>query len=217
MPEYVPLMQVAKRIGVDPTTVRRLIQRVGEDLAIQVEQRRGNTSNAKWTYCLTADDAGKLVAYYEAQRSRPANQNGDSEVGGEFQRFGSFYVIQLVPELFPNRVKIGYTDNLEQRLADHQCAAPTSRVAASWPCKRSWDFAAMDAITRDGCKWVLNEVFEGEVDGFVSRGNAFFALMPPPEFERPLSEHSPLHDGERDAEPANALDGSASRPMVPLV
>jgi len=51
----------------------------------------------------------------------------------------------------------------------------------------------MDSITREGCKWVLNEVFEGEPEGFINRANAFFALMPSAKGERQLSEHSPLH------------------------
>jgi hypothetical protein len=134
-----------------------------------------------------------LVAYYESQRGRPVSEQ-DDELEGEFQRYGFFYLIQLVPEALPNRVKIGYTDNLEKRLAEHQCSAPTARVVASWSCKRSWDHAAMDAITREGCAWVLNEVFEGNVEGFVQRGNAFFALMPRADYERPLSEHSPLNE-----------------------
>jgi len=42
----------------------------------------------------------------------------------------------------------------------------------------------MDSITRTGCKLVLNEVHEGEIDGFVERGDAYFALMPNPDSER---------------------------------
>ena len=57
----------------------------------------------------------------------------------------------------------------------------------------------MDSITRTGCKLVLNEVYEGEIDGFVERGDAYFALMPNPDSERELSEHSPLYEaGSRD-------------------
>jgi hypothetical protein len=106
-------------------------------------------------------------------------------------------VIQLVPEALPNRVKIGYTDNMEKRLAEHQTAAPTACLLASWACKRSWDYAAMDSITRNGCSWVLNEVFEGEPKGFVQRGNEFFGLMPKPDAEYPLSTYSPLRQGDK--------------------
>lgn len=42
----------------------------------------------------------------------------------------------------------------------------------------------MDSITRNGSKLVLNEVFEGEMRGFIGRGDAFFAVMPNPDTER---------------------------------
>ncbi len=53
----------------------------------------------------------------------------------------------------------------------------------------------MDSLAREGCTWVLNEVFEGDPAGFVQRGNDFFGLMPKPDAERLLSEHSPLRQG----------------------
>ena len=54
----------------------------------------------------------------------------------------------------------------------------------------------MDSITREGCKLFLNEVFEGDIDGFIERGNRFFAMMPSPDSERELSVHSPLYESE---------------------
>ncbi len=60
----------------------------------------------------------------------------------------------------------------------------------------------MDSITRNGCKLVLNEVFEGEIGGFIERGDAFFSVMPNPDTEKDLSEHSPLFD----ADPGNDSD-----------
>jgi hypothetical protein len=99
-----------------------------------------------------------------------------------------------VPEALPNRVKIGFADNVERRLNEHRTAAPTAKLLKARPCKRSWDYAAMASITRERCKLVLNEVFEGDVQGFTDRGDRFFAMMPTPECERELSEHSPLYD-----------------------
>ena len=46
----------------------------------------------------------------------------------------------------------------------------------------------MDSVTRTGCKLVLNEVYEGE------RADAFFSLMPTPDSERELSQHSQLYE-----------------------
>lgn len=192
MSETVTYKEMAKRLGIDPGTVRRLVEKYGAELGISVQKGRSNTSNAKWTHFLSREDADRLAAHYEARHTHSADPGSEEP----FQRVGHFYVIQLVPEALPNRLKIGYTDNLEKRLAEHQCAAPTARVLASWPCKRSWDYAAMDCITREGATWVLNEVFEGDPQGFVQRGNAFFALMPGPDSERALSEHSPLRRGD---------------------
>jgi len=188
MADHISYKDIARRLGIDPTTVRRLIERYGSQLGISVQKGRGNTSNAKWTHYLSREDADRLAAFYESRggkRDEPASED-------LFQAFGFFYLIQLVPEALPNRIKIGYTDSLEKRLAEHQTAAPTARILASWPCKRSWDYAAMDSITREGCTWVLNEVFEGDPEGFVSRGNQFFALMPKTDSDRELSQHSPL-------------------------
>ena len=192
MDEMVTYKELAKRIGVDTTTIRRLLGRYGSDLGIEVQKGRSNTSNAKWTHFLTKEDADRLVAHYE-KRHEGVDINSEPE---PFQRYGCFYVIQLIPEALPNRVKIGYTDNLSKRLIEHQTASPTARILSSWPCKRSWDYAAMDSITREGCTLVLNEVFEGEPMGFVQRGNDFFSKMPNPDFTHTLSEFSPLRMSE---------------------
>jgi len=98
-----------------------------------------------------------------------------------------------VPEALPNRVKIGYTDNLENRLSDHRTSAPTAKLIKSWPCKRSWDYAVMDCITKEGCKLVLNEVYEGDIKGFIERTDKFFELMPDDIGDPILSEYSPLN------------------------
>ena len=192
MSENVTYKEMAKRLGLDPTTIRRLVERYGPELAISVQKGRANTSNAKWTHYLSREDADRLAAFYETGHTRVDDPSAEEPL----QRSGYFYVIQLVPEALPNRVKIGYTDNLAKRLAEHQTAAPTARLLQSWACKRSWDYAAMDSMTREGCSWVLNEVFEGDPEGFVQRGDAFFGLMPKPDAERSLSAHSPLRQGD---------------------
>lgn len=187
MPEMVTIAEIAKRLGLDLTTVRRLIARESE--ALELELRRGKGDKL----LLSKDDAERLIASYEARRGPVSPAEMAPEAGG-YDRYGVFYLIQLVPEALPHRVKIGFADNVEKRLAEHRTAAPTAKLLKAWPCKRSWDYAAMDSITRAGCKLVLNEVFEGETHGFLERGDAFFAIMPNPDSEKELSEHSPLYD-----------------------
>ncbi len=194
MSDMVGIPEIAKRLKVDGGTVRRFKARVSDDLAVQLHRSKGDK------LYLSRDDADQLVAAYEARRG-PIQVD---EVGAEkYDRFGFSYLIQLVPEALPNRVKTGFADDVDKRLGQHPTAAPTARLLKKWPCKQSWDYAAMDSITREGCKLVLNEVYEGDINGFISRGDAFFAIMPLPDTERELSQHSPLFeaveidDGER--------------------
>jgi len=189
MANNVSFKELAKQLKIDPTTVRRLIERYGPQLGITVQKGRGDTINAKWTHFLSRDDANRLISFYETKHQ---SVNPNESESTTLQPYGVFYVIQLVPEALPNRIKIGYADSLEKRLADHHTAAPTAKVLGSWPCKRSWDYTAMDCITREGCVWVSNEVFEGDPDGFLKRANEFFAIMPKPDGTLPLSQHSPL-------------------------
>ena len=122
------------------------------------------------------------------------NTNGDSSA---FDRFGYFYIIQLVPEALPNRVKIGYTDNLNTRLREHQTAAPTATFLGHWKCEWLWDQAAMDSITRIDCHLVMNEVYEGDIEGFLNRAEEFFSLMPQNTDKPKLSAHSPLNKNQK--------------------
>jgi hypothetical protein len=184
MSELIGIAEIAKRLNVDGTTIRRLIARESDTLKLDLRRGKGDK------LLLTREDADKLIASYEARRGPISAMAEDDE---KFDRYGSFYIIQLVPEALPNRVKIGYADNVEQRLIEHHTAAPTAKLLKAWSCKRSWDYAAMDCITREECKLVLNEVYEGDINGFLERAEQFFAIMPDPDTERELSEHSPLY------------------------
>ncbi|OEE28159.1 GIY-YIG nuclease family protein [Aliivibrio fischeri] len=187
MNKLVTFYEIAEKVGCGIDTVRRNARK----LELDITKSKTPSSSGALVNCLSREDADLLLATLE-QRGKVLNVN-DASV----QRFGYFYLIQLVPEALPNRFKIGYTDNLEQRLSEHRTSAPTSKLIKSWACKRSWDYAAMDSITREGCDLVLNEVYEGDIDGFIFRGDQFFQNMPSSENEISLSKHSPLYKEER--------------------
>ena len=111
MSDFVPLMEIAETLGVDPTTIRRLIKKYGDELGITVERVKSKSRNGRWVDCLSIDDRNRLIDFYE---SRAKNEESSSEDLSP-QRFGVFYIIQLIPEALPNRVKIGYTDDLNKR------------------------------------------------------------------------------------------------------
>ncbi len=183
----VGLAEIGDRLKIDNRTVRRLIARESENLDITIQRGKGDK------VLLSKDDGERLIASYLARRGP---QTGTPEEAAKFDRYGYFYLIQLVPEALPNRVKVGFADNVERRLDQHRTSAPTAKLLKAWPCKRSWDYAAMDSITREGCKLVLNEVFEGNVDEFLRRAESFFSVMPNPDSKCELSEFSPLFEPE---------------------
>jgi hypothetical protein len=187
MPELVGLAEIANRLTVDNRTVRRLIAQESENLGLEIQRGKGDK------VLLSKEDAERLIASYLARRGAQAN---GTEEAAKFDRFGYFYLIQLIPEALPNRIKIGFADNVQRRLTEHRTAAPTARLLKAWPCKRSWDYAVMDSVTRENCKLVLNEVFEGEIEGFLQRAEMFFSVMPSPDSQRELSESSPLFEPE---------------------
>ncbi len=191
MQNYVTFQEIADENGVGTDTVRRNAKK----LELEITRRRTQSSKGALVNCLSREDADKLKAFFDQRQNYEFNL-GARDVS--VQRYGYFYLIQLVPEALPNRVKIGYTDNLEQRLSEHRTAAPTSKLIKSWKCKRSWDQAAMDSITRENCKHVLNEVYEGDIDGLIERGENFFCNMPKSNDEILLSEHSPLNDDNEE-------------------
>jgi hypothetical protein len=59
----------------------------------------------------------------------------------------------------------------------------------------------MDALTRVGCRLILNEVFEcDEPNALLERGDAFFGTLPEPSVRVPLAKTSPLNSADLDAE-----------------
>lgn len=184
--EFVSLKDLAKRLGMDRSHARRYVLKLGYTF----HKRRTADSGRQLTLCVTSDQADEIV-------SRRADKGflGSSVV--TVSDVGVFYVIQLVPELAPQRLKLGFAESLEQRLSQHRTAAPTARVVRAWPCKRSWESTAIDALTRIGCRLVLNEVFDCEdPDALVQRGDAFFGTLPLPEWRVALAEISPLNSPE---------------------
>ncbi len=193
MADYRTFQEIADSLGVGIDTMHRADRKFGEQLGINMFRQATPTSRGSKVKCLSVDDANRLFDFLREKDSAPDTEYKNPTT----QRvYGSFYILQLIPEALPNRIKIGYTDNLEARIEEHRCSAPTAKLLASWECKRSWDQAAMDSITRKDCKLVKNEVYEGDVDLFIQRANDFFGVMPDPDTRILLSEHSPINDKE---------------------
>jgi hypothetical protein len=170
MTELVSIKQLADRLGLDRSNARRYVLGLGYEF----KRMRTADSRNQATLCLSLEDADIVVS-----RRKADGYLGPTVITSPDS--GVFYVIQLVPELSATRVKLGYTNSLEERLGQHRTAAPTAIVVGSWACKRAWEVCAMDALTRVGCRLVANGVFECDtIEALTSRGDAFFQNMPKP-------------------------------------
>lgn len=194
MADYISLPELAERLGIDRSAIRKYIDRHHAKLGISIVRRATADSHGQLANCLSAIDAETLLSHYEERKERPVSRLAQS---GTSHGRGYFYIIQLVPEAVPNRVKLGYTDSLAGRLAEHQTSAPTARFVAHWPCRRSWEQAAIDSITREGCVLVMNEVYEGDIEGMRRRADDLFAMLPKTDSKVPLSAHSPIGSRKR--------------------
>lgn len=183
--EFVSLKQVAEGLALDPSNARKYILKQG----FKPVKRRTLESGGQLTLSFTKEEADRIIAV-----RRDQGFFGGAETEPISEEKGYFYVIQLVPELDPKRVKLGFSSNAENRLQQHRTSAPTATVRKTWPCRKTWEVTAIAALTAVGCRLILNEVYEcDEVEQLLARGDAFFALLPGPGSLSPLAASSPLN------------------------
>lgn len=73
---------------------------------------------------------------------------------------GFFYVIQLVPDAYPQRLKLGFSTDPERRLGSHKTAMPTARLLGTWPCPRHAEAKAIHALTQENARHIAGEVYD---------------------------------------------------------
>jgi hypothetical protein len=174
--------QVARNIAVaeladELGTYKQTIFKIAKRLAIQPMKRREPTRGNQLIALVTEADAAAIrAAFAEGRRS---GVQGNSDILEFAPDEGWFYLIQLEPEHDPGRFKVGFTTDLEGRLRHHRCSAPFAVYKKTWPCRRTWERAAIDCMTI-GHEQLHTEVFRGaSLDEVATRGDQFFMVMPP--------------------------------------
>lgn len=166
--EYITLKDLSVELGMDRSNLRKYALSLG---LAPIKVRTAKSHNQA-ILALVIKDAELLCQSRDDlgySKVAPISDNGN----------GFFYVIRLVPDLDPCRVKLGFASDVKRRLSAHKTAAPTAELVKCWPCKRVWEIAAMDSLTRAGCELIAGEVYTCEdVDGLARRGNEFFEVMP---------------------------------------
>lgn len=178
---YVSIKHLADKLGMDRSHAHRYVLK----LRFKPQKRRTPDSGNQFTLTVTENEAESIIKHRQEQGFSSDGKPVESESG-------VFYVIQLVPELDPKRIKLGFAIDLTDRLTQHRTAAPTAKVLTSWLCRWSWETPVMDCLSSVSCRHILNEVFECAALGeLVTKGNALFGMLPNPKERPDISEHSP--------------------------
>lgn len=186
--EYISIKQLATEIGMDRSHARRYVLGLG----LTPTKHRTADSGNQLTLTVTAPEADFIRQNRKEQGFLESSKPIENEVG-------SFYVIQLVPELDRKRIKLGFADDINQRLSQHRTSAPTATVLKSWPCRRSWEKTVIDALAGVGGKLILNEVYEfDDIEKMIEHGDQLFSLLADPSSTIEVSSVSPLVGTKED-------------------
>lgn len=167
---YVSLIELAPQLGMDRSNARKYVIKQGFAF---IQLRGSKDQGYQKVLVLTNEDAETVIALRKSQGF------GADQAISALPATSYFYVVQIVPDLDPLRVKMGFAVDPSQRLQNYQTLSPTAQIAKVWVCKPQWERTAMDSITREGCQCLGGEVYECDgIDQIVQRGDEFFALMP---------------------------------------
>ena len=169
----ISLKEIADDCGVLNGTIHKIVKR----LEIPTEKRRDADRGNQLVTTVSGRDVEKIRdALSAGRRRRGIIGIEDEDEGGE----GYFYLIQLEPDHDKQRYKVGFSTDVVGRLAKHRCSAPFAQCLKSWPCRRTWEKAAIDCASID-CEQLHTEVFRAsDINTVITRCDRFFDLMPKP-------------------------------------
>jgi hypothetical protein len=164
----------AKAHGLLHQTVFKVLKRHG----IEPQKSRAGGKHRGQFIAYISEQDGRRVLEELASTGRSADSaNTEGSDGADFldtslYDIGVFYLLHLEPEHDPNRFKVGFASNLDERLRQHRCSAPLAQIVKTWPCRRLWE-------KTEGCDQLHTEVFRASsLEAVEAKCSQFFALMP---------------------------------------
>src|SRR5262245_16954045 len=167
MDDFVSLAELAAELGLDRSHTRDCVRKSG----IRPRKVRSPGTVPRYTLVLTHEEADSIRARLRCC----AGDDLPPDCGP-----GCFFVVRLVPELDPRRIKLGFARDLRARLGYLRIAAPTAALVKCWPCKKTWVETVVDCLTAVGCSPISADVFEcADVDALVRAAAQLFSVLPP--------------------------------------
>lgn len=188
----VSLKQLAEELGFHTSSVRKAVARRG---FVPFSLSEGKNK----PLFLKSEDAELFKQQIENERNNSVVAN----VGISPSRISGVYFIEVPSYEGTIRIKIGWSDNLSDRLSSYRTIVPDLRVKGFWQTTDTWcERAALKCAERLG-KRVNQELFEFEdIDTVLSELTEFFLKMG-------MGNKQQLIDN--NAQPSRSADDRTSR------
>jgi hypothetical protein len=167
--EYQTLKQLANTLNRDISGVRRYI--------------KNNCPTVKWL--VSRDENGQKCFVFDQEdvnlilntRTQQGYLNTTKILPTEDS--GKFYVIQIIPDLDPKRIKLGFTSDLENRLNAHKTICPQLKLLANYPCKKIWEKTSIQYLKNSSSLELIGgEVFTApDIQKTLDVANQLFLLL----------------------------------------
>ena len=170
----VTLKALADELGMDRSHLRKYVLK----MEIKPNKIRRLDSGNQPTLAVTDEEAEQI-------RRRRADEGYQRRQGDDRLRMGNadegwFYIVRPDGECRPGRVKLGFTGDLGDRIADYRTIAPGAEYVANVECRRNWEATVREGLSNLGClRWVTGEVFDcdGDVQVVVDHLQAISAVL----------------------------------------
>ena len=164
--EYITLKQLSEEFGVDRSNLRKYIINLG---FTPIKVRSKNNHQLVSALNISEAESVREKRKEEGYLRNQTIQNGD----------GYFYIIQPIPEFAPQRIKLGFTTNINGRISTYKTISPNAKLIKAYNCKPTWELAAIASITKNNCELILNEVYEtNNLEELIKNADTFFEIMP---------------------------------------
>lgn len=171
MNEYMTLKEVAEKTGLDRSNSRKWLIKNGFSFIQVRDEESKQLVNA-----LIIEDAERAIELRARQGF--SAQNGQASPVVLNDNSGFFYVVQLMPDIAPNRIKIGFASSLPSRLDAHRTTCPRLELVKCWPCQRVFEPAVVAVAANGSAKLYGGEVYDVEsLESMIERLDAFFSMI----------------------------------------
>ena len=136
-------------------------------LKIETSSLRSAKHGQQMLSTITREDASKVISYRTGFFKEPDSKSP------------VIYLVQLLPDLSPNRVKIGFTSDMASRIRDFKTTCPDLTVIKTWQCpKHALEPGIVALIITSEDRPISDEVYQlSSLEDTMRRAEEDFKLL----------------------------------------